>query len=198
MNGPIPSSDRGDDHVMTRCPRVGTTSAQSDPELQAMAGRRACPGAARVAVFGSLLVAVMAGPSASHAQAAPADPPRRTATGQNSLQLNHGARWPADAALSEGMQRIRAVALWMQHTQVDGVLSARQSRAAARSIESSVAAIVEHPSRGAAVDANLHLLLGRILSADGLPQLLDALELYPRYFNDPGWRPMERNAAVVH
>jgi len=43
------------------------------------------------------------------------------------------------------------------------------------------------------MDANLRLLLGRVLAADGLPQLLDTLELYPRYFDDPGWQPLTAN-----
>lgn len=100
--------------------------------------------------------------------------------------------------MREGMRRIRAVTLWMQHAQIDGPLSARQSRAAAASIEDSVAAIVEHPPRGAGIDANLHILLARVLAADGLPQLLDTLDLYPRYFNDPGWQPVRRNAPSAH
>lgn len=96
------------------------------------------------------------------------------------------------------MRRIRAVTLWMQHAQIDGPLSARQSRAAAASIEDSVAAIVDHPPRDAGIDPNLHILLGRLLAADGLPQLLDALDLYPRYFNDPGWQAVGRNVPSDH
>lgn len=152
----------------------------------------------RWALLVSLLVAALAGAPASRAQAVAGDTHRPRVTAQRQLQLDRGQRWPADVALREGMRRIRAVALWMQQAQAEGALSIRQSRAATASIEDSVAAIVDHPSRGADMDTNLHLLLGRVLSADGLPQLLDALELYPRYFADPDWQPLTANPPAGH
>lgn len=138
----------------------------------------------------SLTVAASVGGSPSRAQAVAGDTQRPRSSAPHQLTLDHGQRWPADAALREGMRRIRAIALWMQHAQADGPLSVRQSRAATASIEDSVAAIVDHPPRRGGMDANLHLLLGRVLAADGLPSLLDALELYPRYFADPDWQPV--------
>lgn len=143
-----------------------------------------------------LMAAASAGGSPSRAQAAAGDTHRPRATAPRQLQLDHGQRWPADAALREGMRRIRAIALWMQHAQANGPLSARQSRAATASIEDSVAAIVDHPPRGDGMDANLRLLLGHVLAADGLPQLLDALEPYPRYFTDPDWQPVTADAPA--
>ncbi len=150
-------------------------------------------GSLRFGLLVLLLVASMAGWSPSLAQSNAGGTPSPAVSGQRQLQLDHGQRWPTDVALREGMRRIRAVALWIQSSEADGPLSARQSRATAASIEDSVAAIVEHPPRGAGIDANLHILLARILAADGLAELLDALELYPRYFDDPGWQPVERN-----
>jgi hypothetical protein len=146
-----------------------------------------------LALFVFLLIAALAGTPLSRAQAAAGDTRRPHATAPRQLQLDHGQRWPADPALREGMRRIRAVALWMQQAQAGGSLSVRQSRAATASIEDSVATIVDHPPRGGGMDANLRLLLGRVLAADGLPQLLDALKLYPRYFDDPGWQPLTAN-----
>ena len=159
---------------------------------------RARSGYSRLALFVFLLIAALAGAPSSRAQAAAGDTHRPRAAAPRQLQLDHGQRWPADPALREGMRRIRAVALWMQQAQAEGALSIRQSRAATASIEDSVAAIVDHPPRGDGMDANLHLLLGRVLSADGLPQLLDALELYPRYFADPDWQPLTANASPGH
>ena len=158
--------------------------------------RRVHSGCWRWVLLVPLVVAASAGGSSSRAQAAAGDTHRPRATAPRQLQLDRGQRWPADAALREGMRRIRAVALWMQHAQADGPLSVRQSRAATASIEDSVAAIVDHPPRGDGMDANLRLLLGRVLAADGLPQLLDALELYPRYFADPGWQPLPADAPA--
>lgn len=155
-------------------------------------------GCLRWALLVSVLIAALTTAHPSRAQAAAGDAHRPRAAAQRQLQLDRGQRWPADATLREGMRRIRAVALWMQQAQAEGALSVRQSRAATASIEDSVAAIVEHPSRGAGMDANLHLLLGRVLSADGMPQLLDALELYPRYFADPDWQPLTANPPTGH
>lgn len=155
-------------------------------------------GYSRWVLLVSLLVAALAGAPSSRAQDTAVDTPRPRATAPRQLQLDRGQRWPADTALREGMRRIRAVALWMQHAQADGPLSVRQSRAATASIEDSVAVIVDHPSRGDGIDANLRLLLGRVLAADGLPQLLDALELYPRYFTDPDWQPLTASAPAGH
>lgn len=165
--------------------RPGTTAG--------MAVGRVCSGLPRMALLASLVVAATATCLPSRAQSIAGGTHRVDVTGQpqRQLQLDHGRRWPADATLREGMRRIRAVALWMQSTQADGPLSARQSRAASASIEDSVAAIVEHPSRGARIDTNLHTLLARVLAADGLTELLDTLDLYPRYFDDPGWQPVE-------
>lgn len=143
-----------------------------------------------------LVITALVGGSLSFAQAMAADARPPDAVAPRQLQLDHGQRWPADPALREGMRRIRAVALWMQQAQAEGSLSARQSRAATASIEDSVAAIVDHPPRGGGMDVNLRLLLGRVLAADGLPQLLDSLELYPRYFDDPGWQPLTANPAA--
>lgn len=158
---------------------------------------RARSGCSRLALLVFLLLAALAGTPASRAQAAAGDTQRPRAASRQ-LQLDHGQRWPADPALREGMRRIRAVALWMQQAQAEGALSTRQSSAATASIEDSVAAIVDHPPRGDGMDANLRLLLGRVLTADGLPQLLDALELYPRYFADPDWQPLAADASPGH
>lgn len=152
-------------------------------------GRRRS-GYLRWALLLPLAVAALAGWPPSRAQAA-ADAARYSAA---QLQLDHGRRWPADAALRMGMRRIRAIALWMQQAQADGPLSARQAHAVTTAIEDSVAAIVEQPPRGTGADANLHRLLARILAADRLPQLLDALSLYPRYFDDPDWAPAAPDA----
>lgn len=160
-------------------------------------GARRTDGYLRWALRVPLLVAALVGGSLSVAQATRTDAGHPVAAVRHQLQLDHGQRWPPDTALREGMRRIRAVALWMQHAQADGPLSARQSRAATASIEDAVAAIVDRPPRGG-MDANLRLLLGRVLAADELPQLLDALELYPRYFADPDWRPLTANASPDH
>lgn len=182
------------DHTRHTMQSAAPVPSPSRPVTTAgMAAGGVCHGLARTALLTALAVATMAAGLPSRAQSIAGVTHRVDATGQHQLQLDHGQRWPADVTLREGMRRIRAVALWMQSTQADGPLSARQSRAASASIEDSVAAIVEHPPRSAGIDANLHTLLARVLAADGLEQLLDTLDLYSRYFDDPGWQPVKHN-----
>ncbi|MDE2248362.1 MAG: hypothetical protein KGJ96_07295 [Xanthomonadaceae bacterium] len=110
------------------------------------------------------------------------------------LELDHGRLWRTDASLREGMERVRAAAADSARQAGSGEqMTARQSRALAASIQDSVAFMVTHCHLQPEADANLHILLGRLLAADGLPQVLDVLDLYPRYFAHPGWRPITRN-----
>lgn len=161
--------------------------------------RRVCAGSPRLAMLVPLLLAaIIAAGSPARAQTSTENTYRSATTRQPQLQLDHGQRWPVDVALRDGMQRIHVVVNWMQRMQVDGTLSTRQSRAATVSIEDSVDAIVKDPPRGAGIDSNLHILLARVLDADGLSQLLDALALYPRYFDDPQWQPVQHIPPADH
>lgn len=194
MKDPITSRNPVDGRATARCRmRLSPSVPKTCPPR--VAARRTCARPLHLALLAPLLVAAVTGSPPSHARTIAEDTHRSSAGGQQQLHLDRGQRWPADVSLREGMRRIHTVALWMQQVQIDGPLSARQSRAAAASIEDSIAAIVDHPPRGAGIDSNLHILLARILAADGLPQLLDALELYPRYFNDPGWQPVGRDTS---
>ena len=111
------------------------------------------------------------------------------------LQLDDGRPWAVDAALVEGMQRIRdAVAA----AQAVAPLDAAAADALAQSVEDQVAFLIAHCRLEPAADATLHVLIARLLGAahalrtdpatpDGLPVMLDTLDLYPRYFAHPGW-----------
>ncbi len=111
------------------------------------------------------------------------------------LQLDEGRPWPVDAALVDGMQRIRdAVAA----AQAVAPLDAAAAAALAQSVEDQVAFLIAHCRLEPAADATLHVLIARLLGAahalrtdpatpDGLPVMLDTLDLYPRYFAHPGW-----------
>lgn len=110
------------------------------------------------------------------------------------LELDHGRLWRTDASLREGMERIRAAAADSARQAGSGEqMTTRQSQALAASIQDSVTFMVTHCHLQPMADANLHILLGRLLAADRLPQVLDVLDLYPRYFAHPGWQPITRN-----
>ncbi|HUW54232.1 MAG TPA: hypothetical protein VMV99_12535 [Rhodanobacter sp.] len=104
------------------------------------------------------------------------------------IELDHGRPWPTDASLREGMERIR-VAVERAGARTDGRLTGKQSRALTVAIQQNVVFIVSHCRLQAKADANLHILLGRLLEAENLPQIVDVLDLYPHYFFHPGWLP---------
>lgn len=106
------------------------------------------------------------------------------------IELDHGRRWPTDGSLREGMKRIRVAVAWARaQARTDGRLSGEQSRALTVAIQQNVVFIVSHCHLQAKADANLHILLGRLLEANNLPEIVDVLDLYPRYFTHPGWLP---------
>lgn len=117
------------------------------------------------------------------------------------LELEHGRTWQTDAPLREGMSRIRQGV--MSASQNGKSPSAAQAGQLVGDIERAVADMVARCRLAPKADANLHILLGRLLSAatklkanpnaaDGLPQMREVLDLYPRYFAHPGWQ------AVAH
>jgi hypothetical protein len=125
------------------------------------------------------------------------------AHGVMQIELDHGRRWATDAPLREGMGRIRAVAGAARQADARGRLNATQARALAAGVEDGIAFMVQHCRLEPKADANLHILLGRLSAAatavkanpkaaDGLPQMFEVLDLYPRYFTHPGWK------AIAH
>jgi len=119
------------------------------------------------------------------------------------IELDHGRRWATDAPLREGMERVRAAVATARQADAQGRLSTRQVQTLAIAVEDSIAFMVQHCRLEPKADANLHILLGRLSAAvtavkanpkapDGLPQMLEALDLYSGYFAHPGWK------AIAH
>lgn len=115
------------------------------------------------------------------------------APAQPELELDHGRPWRTDAPLRAGMERIRATVVRARQAQAGAAMSVAQSQALAAAIERDVGLIVRHARPGPGADVNVHILLGRLLAADGVSQMLEVLDLYPRYFAHPGWRPVDRD-----
>ena len=117
------------------------------------------------------------------------------------LTLHAGERWETDAALRAGMQHIRdAVAARAQGFHA-GRLDAAEAAGLANSVRDDVSFLLANCRLAPEADANLHLLIGRLLtgaaalerdpvSAEGMPQLLGVLRDYPRYFAHPDWSPV--------
>lgn len=121
--------------------------------------------------------------------------------GEMQLTLDHGQRWETDAPLREGMERIRVAVNKAQ--QADGKkLNSARAKILATATEEGIAFMFENCNLEPAPDANLHILLARLsaaatavkadpIAADGLPQMLEVLDLYPQYFNHPKWQAAE-------
>ena len=114
------------------------------------------------------------------------------------LVLNEGERWATDAALREGMNRVRASFAEVLPAYKRGELSPEASTDAARAIDDHVAFLVENCKLEPAADAVLHVLVAELLqgtatlrkapaSPEGLPRIHGVLRDYPRYFDHPGW-----------
>jgi hypothetical protein len=148
---------------------------------------------ARYLVFFTCLVSIPA------AQAQQSHEHGHAAHGVMQIELDHGRRWATDAPLREGMERVRAVVATARQANARGRLNATQAQALAAGVEEGIAFMVQHCRLEPKADANLHILLGRLSAAatavkanpkaaDGLPQMLEVLELYPRTFTHPGWK----------
>ena len=119
----------------------------------------------------------------------------------DSLQLNAGKRWDTDAPLRQGMQSIRdAVAHRLDDIHHDRA-SVAQYRELSKSIQEQLDYMFNNCKLPEDADAQLHILLANIINAnqiiaqgdnprDGVISVVQALDLYPQYFNHSGWAPL--------
>ncbi len=126
--------------------------------------------------------------------------------GAAQLTLDHGQPWATDAPLRDGMERVRAAVATAEQAAAQGGMTAADAQTLTVAVEDAIAFMVRNCHLEPQADANLHILLGRLSAAaaavktdpgaaDGLAQMLEVLDLYPRHFNHPGWQPLERAAV---
>ena len=119
--------------------------------------------------------------------------------GTAGLTLNAGAKWPIDAPLREGMQRIHSL---IEATSANTTLTPEQAIATSNGVRQQVDYLIANCKLSAEADAVLHVLIAELLagadalvkpesSAQGLDQLRQALAQYPRYFDHPDWPSAE-------
>lgn len=135
----------------------------------------------------------------------------RPATGQHghdagphALSLDNGKQWATDVPLRQGMTAIRD-AVAADHRAIHGnTETAAQYQALAARIDAQVADIVKNCKLAPAADAQFHVILADLVAASeqmkssdaekrrqGAVKVVGALGAYPRYFDHPGWRPLE-------
>lgn len=119
------------------------------------------------------------------------------------LKLDGEKKWPTDASLRNGMAAIHA-AFEADHPAIHaGQATDAQYDALASRIETQVNSIVANCKLPPAADANLHLVVADLLQGvslmrgkdpqrtrhDGAALVHGALRAYPKYFDDPDWKP---------
>ena len=121
------------------------------------------------------------------------------------LSLDHGRKWATDEALRSGMARIRELVERQLTGAHEGKLSAAQYGALAGQVETEVAGIVANCKLEPKADAMLHLVIGDIGAGtdamagktpkrqpqQGLAQVAAAVNNYGRYFEHPGFKPIQ-------
>lgn len=127
-------------------------------------------------------------PHAGHHAHTPADAGAAAAPAQ---------RWVADLPLRQGMAAIRVAVDALAHGE-HGHLDAKQTVALAGQIETQVGRIVAECKLEPRADAALHVIIARLmqgasaLKADpantaAIASLREALQAYPKQFDDPDW-----------
>ena len=125
------------------------------------------------------------------------------AAAAHGITLDQGRKWATDAPLREGMSQIRAT-LARQHPEVGaGAPGAAQYEALAATIEKNVASIVQNCKLSPEADRNLHVVVAELVAAtddlrgkssaapaEGVHRAVAAVNLYGRYFDHPGWKPL--------
>jgi hypothetical protein len=119
------------------------------------------------------------------------------------LTLNHGKKWPTDAALRRGMDAMRSAmetSLERIHT---GQFTSVDYAALADRLQLQVDYVTANCKLPEKADAQLHLVLAEILEgmdamrngsdrSQGALRAAVALDAYGRHFNHPNWAPIAR------
>lgn len=119
------------------------------------------------------------------------------------LQLDHGRKWPTDAALRQGMQTLRSDFAGKLAAIHQGKLTAADYQVLGIRIEREVGEIVAKCKLEPAADAMLHLVVADLLAAASVLQgkspgqraraahrAVTALNDYGRHFDHPQWKPL--------
>ncbi|SEL85981.1 hypothetical protein SAMN05216262_1276 [Colwellia chukchiensis] len=117
------------------------------------------------------------------------------------LTLDNGKKWPIDESLHLGMNNIKSALV----ANIDAIhydkFSALQYQALAKQLDQQLHYLFEHCQLPADADAQLHILLAKVMRASatmksnqdqkqGAVAVIQALQDYPRYFNDPQWQDL--------
>lgn len=117
------------------------------------------------------------------------------------LVLNNGAKWEADEALRRGMADVRndmTAALPRIH---GGEFTPAEYAELAAKIDGLITYLVENCKLTPEADEQLHVVLVEFMDgaaamksdvdqSQGAVKIIQALDVYPEYFDHPGWQPL--------
>ena len=159
------------------------------------------PQAIRLALIAML--AVLAAPALAQHQHEGDHQHDTSSVSVDNLKLDGEKKWATDASLRSGMAAIHA-AFEADHPAIHaGTATDAQYDALAASIERQVNSIVANCKLPPAADANLHYVVADLMQGislmrgkdpqrtrhDGAALVHGALRAYPKYFDDPDWKP---------
>lgn len=117
------------------------------------------------------------------------------------LVLNQGEKWRIDESLHIGLSRIKI----LLEVNLDDIhyerFTAEQFAEFAKNIDQQLSFLFEHCQLPPKADTQLHILLSKVMQGvakiknasdkkSGAILILQALNDYPVYFNDPNWQPI--------
>lgn len=128
-----------------------------------------------------------------------------SAAAQQKLELNAGQKWETDAALRKGMTALRAAIAGALSAEHSGKAGVPTYEAAAKKVNAQLAYIVANCKLDPKADAQLHVVLGDIMSGvetlegkkpdqqrqAGLVATAQALNTYGDHFAHPGWKAID-------
>ena len=145
----------------------------------------------------ALFLAAAAPALAADAHSHGAEPPAHKIT------LDHGRKWATDAPLREGMGEIRQALARQLAAVKKGTMSDAGYAELGATIEKNVGSIVAKCKLSPEADANLHVIVGELVGAadelkagpaanheEAARKAMNAVNLYGRYFDHPGWKPL--------
>lgn len=118
------------------------------------------------------------------------------------LTLNDGKKWETDATLRRGMARIAALVAPLAAKREGERLDPIEAARVADGVRDEVNILVSNCRLEPKADAALHVLIGDMLagadilsqpepSIEGVRMISEALDFYPRYFEDADLAPAE-------
>ncbi|HRD92116.1 MAG TPA: hypothetical protein PK201_03245 [Accumulibacter sp.] len=120
------------------------------------------------------------------------------------LVLHHGKKWATDEPLRRNMSEIRAALAAKAAAIHQGTLTPEDYQTLGILVEAHIASIVAECKLEPAADKNLHLVVAELSAgadamrgkstatpAAGAAQAVGAVNRYGRYFQHPGWKPLD-------